>query len=110
MRENNKKKPNKMESSSQKLTPPEKAHIEELLKSAMTEYATKQVKIIKDKQELAHKVSGIVSEFLGPFILMGYDTKGEPFNIIHAQSQLDIDAITTAVNKFIMGVTGHENL
>lgn len=109
MRENNKKKPNKMESSSQKLTPPEKAHIEELLKSAMTEYASKQVKIIKDKQELAQKISGIVSEFLGPFIIMGYDTKGETFNIIHAQSQMDLDAITTAVNKFILGITGSDH-
>lgn len=99
-----------MENSSQKLTPPEKAHIEELLKSAMSEYASKQVKVIKDKQELAHKISGIVSEFLGPFIIMGYDTKGEPFNIIHAHSQMDLDAITTAVNKFILGVTGNEHV
>lgn len=110
MRENNKKKPHNMESSSQKLTPPEKAHIEELLKSAMTEYATRQVKVIKDKQELAEKISGIVSEFLGPYILLGYDTKGETFNIIHAHSQLDVDAITTALNKFLMGASGYENL
>lgn len=108
MRENNKKKPTDMQSAAQKLTPPEKAHIEELLKSAMTEYASKQVKVIKDKQELAQKISGIVSEFLGPFILMGYDTKGETFNIIHAHSQMDLDAITTAVNKFIMGVSGSD--
>ena len=108
MRENNKKKPVKMQSAAQKLTPPEKAHIEELLKSAMTEYASKQVKVIKDKQELAQKISGIVSEFLGPFILMGYDTKGETFNIIHAHSQMDLDAITTAVNKFLMGISGSE--
>jgi hypothetical protein len=109
MKENNKKK-SSMDKPSQKLTPPEKAHIEELLKSAMSDYASKQVKIIKDKKELAHKLSGIISEFLGPFILMGYDTKGEPFNIIHAQSQMDIDAITTAINKFILGVSGQENL
>jgi hypothetical protein len=109
MRENNKKKID-MDKASQKLTPPEKAHIEELLKNAMTEYASKQVKVIKDKQELAHKLSGIISEFLGPFILMGYDTKGEPFNIIHAHSQMDIDAITTAINKFILGISGQENL
>ena len=106
---NNKKKVD-MDKTSQKLTPPEKAHIEELLRSAMSEYASRQVKVIKDKQELAHKLSGIISEYLGPFILMGYDTKGEPFNIIHAHSQLDADAITTALNKFILGISGNENL
>lgn len=106
MREN--KKPNKMNDTSQKLSPPEKAHIEELLKGAMSEYASRQVKIIKDKQELASKLTGLITEYLGPFILMGYDLKGEPFNIIQANSQMDLDAITTAVNKFILGVPGHE--
>jgi hypothetical protein len=90
-----------------KLSPPEKAHIEELLKTAMQEYAVKQHKHIKDREELAQKISGIVSEYLGPFMIIGYDTKGQTFNIIHAMSQLDLDAITTAVNKFIFNI--HNN-
>jgi hypothetical protein len=91
-----------------KLSPPEKAHIEELLKHAMRDYALKQSKVIKDKEELAKKLSGIISEFLGPFMLIGYDTLGEPFNIIHAHSQLDLDAITTALNKFLFNIHNNE--
>lgn len=87
-----------------KLSPPEKAHIEELLKSAMQDYAIKQHKHIKDREELAQKLSSYVSEFLGPFMIIGYDTKGQPFNIIHAHSQLDLDAITTSINKFIFNI------
>ena len=104
MQDKNKKNKSKME----KLSPPEKAHIEELLKSAMQEYAIKQHKHIKDREELAQNLSSIISEYLGPFMLIGYDTKGQPFNIIHAHSQLDIDAITTAINKFIFNMHNNE--
>ena len=99
-RDNNKKKMDK-------LSPPEKAHIEELLKSAMQDYAVRQHKHVKDREELASKLTGIITEYLGPFMLIGYDTKGNPFNILHAHSQLDLDAITTAINKFIFNI--HQN-
>lgn len=92
-----------------KLSPPEKAHIEELLKSAMLEYSTRQRKHIKDREELFNRISSIISEFLGPYMLIGYDIKGEPFNIIHASSQMDMDAITTAMNKFILGSITNSN-
>jgi len=97
-------KKNKMD----KLSPPEKAHIEELLKNAMQDYAVEQHKQVKDREELAGKLSSIISEYLGPFMLIGYDTKGRPFNIIHAHSQLDLDAITTAINKIIFNTHNNE--
>ena len=90
-----------MNKQAKKLTPPEKAHIEDLLKNALQEYAVRHTKQVKDRQHTADRLSSIISEYLGPFILMGYDAKGEPFNIMHAQTQMDIDAITTAINKFI---------
>jgi hypothetical protein len=92
----------------EKLSPPEKVYIEELLKSAMHDYAVRHTKVIKDKEETAQKLSGIISEYLGPFMLIGYDSKGEPFNIIHAQSQLDVDAITAAINKLIFNINSNE--
>ena len=98
---NPKKKRNNMNDSSSRLSLPEKAHIEELLKSALQEYAHNQTKNIKDRENTAQKITAIITEYLGPFILLGYDSKGEPFNIIHATSQLDADAISAAVNKFI---------
>lgn len=101
------KEPNNKNRKMDKLSPPEKAQIEELLKTAMQDYAVRQHKFIKDKEELAKKLSGIITEYLGPFMLIGYDTKGEPFNIIQASSQLDLDAITTAINKFIFNI--HHN-
>jgi hypothetical protein len=90
-----------MKGSSKKLSQPEKAHIEELLKSAMQDYAQKQVKNIKDKEDMAERLVSMISEYLGAFLLIGYDSKGAPFNIFHATSQLDADAITTALNKMI---------
>lgn len=97
------KDPNKKKSQqmANKLTPPEKAHIEELLKSALQDYAVKQTKVIKDRHATADRLVSIITEYIGPFILIGYDMQGEPFNIINAQSQMDADAIATAINKFI---------
>jgi len=91
-----------------KLTPPERAHIEELLKSALNDYATRQKKIIKDKEAVAEKLVAMITEYIGPFILIGYDTQGEPFNIINATSQMDADAIATAVNKFIFNCLNNQ--
>jgi hypothetical protein len=84
-----------------KLSPPEKAHIEEVIESAMRDYISSQTKFIKNREELVNRVTGIVSEYLSPFILIGYDTKGQPINIVQASSQLDADALSTAVNKLI---------
>lgn len=100
---------NRKKTKMDKLSPPEKAHIEELLKSAMQEYSTRQSKYIKDREELFNRITGILSEFLGPYMIIGYDTKGEPFNIMHASSQLDFDAITTAINKLIIGSLSQNN-
>jgi hypothetical protein len=97
-----KKKKNKTDSTVKKLSQPERAHIEELLKSALKDYAVKQTKVIKDKEQTAEKLISVITEYIGPFILIGYDLQGEPFNIINASSQLDADAIATAINKFIM--------
>ena len=101
MNEDQPKKRQSKTSGINKLSPPERAHIEELLKSALSDYAIKQNKIIKDKQAVAEKLVSIITEYIGPFLLIGYDTTGEPFNIINCTTQLDADAIGTAVNKFI---------
>jgi uncharacterized protein YgfB (UPF0149 family) len=90
-----------MRGSSKKLSQSEKVHIEEIIKSAMHDYAQKQVKNIKDKEDMAERLISIIGEYMGAFLLIGYDSNGAPFNIFHATSQLDADAITTALNKMI---------
>lgn len=99
-----KDKNNKDKSNMDKLSQPEKAHIEELLKNAMQDYAVRQHKQIKDREALAETITSIVSEYLDTFMIIGYDTKGQPFNLINARSQMDLDAITTAINKFIFNI------
>jgi len=101
MNDDSEKKKHQKVNSASKLTPPEKAHIEELLKSALNDYATRQKRIIKDKEVVAENLVAIITEYIGPFLLIGYDMQGEPFNIMNATSQMDADAIATAVNKFI---------
>ena len=47
-------------------------------------------------------LAALVSEYLSPFIILGYDIKGNPANIIHAKNQMDADALSAAVNRFIL--------
>jgi len=103
-------KPRKQQKSKmdKKLNSPERAQIEELLESAMREYVFKQATFIKSREDLVNRLSGYISEYLGPFMLIGYDVKGQPVNIIQASSQLEADAISTAINKFIFNNNSFE--
>jgi hypothetical protein len=41
---------------------------------------------------------------MSAFLIIGYDMKGQPTNIIQASNQMDADALTAAVNKFLFGM------
>lgn len=108
MKRDQKNKHSNMSSSSpKKLTQTEKSHIEELLKSTLQEYAIRQTKTIKDKEDIAQKLTAIIGEYIGAFMLIGYDAKGDPFNMLHAPTQLDIDAINTSLNKLVFNMGGN---
>lgn len=82
----------------------EKAAVEELLRNAFTEYSTKFEAKKIERVETVQKISGFVSEFLSAFMIIGYDMKGRPINVIHAGNQMDADALTAALNKFLFNL------
>lgn len=97
----------KKKGQSTEITKAEKAAIEELFRNAVSEYSLKfQTKQI-ERTELVNKITSFISEFLSAFIIIGYDMKGAPINVIHGGSQMDIDALTAALNKFIFNI--HNN-
>lgn len=99
--------PKKRKSSSIEITKSEKAMIEELFRNAINDYSTKfQAKQI-ERHDLVNKISSFISEFLSAFMIIGYDMKGAPVNIVHGGSQMDMDALNSALNKFIFNI--HNN-
>jgi hypothetical protein len=87
-----------------KITKVEKVMIEDLLKSAFQEYSDKFNLAKTEKIDLVQRITSFIAEYLSAFLIIGYDMKGHPTNIIHANNQMDADALTAAVNKFLLGI------
>lgn len=82
----------------------EKDMIEELLRSAVHDFAEKFELKYLEKAELLERIPAFLSEYMSAFLIIGYDMKGNPLNIIHAQNQKDNDALIAALNKFLFHI------
>jgi SpoVK/Ycf46/Vps4 family AAA+-type ATPase len=72
------------------------AQIKKLLKEALMDNLSETRK--QSNMEIDAMVS-TMEEFLRSFILIGYNIKNEPVTITHAKSQLDADALYTALAR-----------
>jgi len=68
------------------------------LESQIVEYQSKRRESLKTLDDLA----SIIEEFTDSFILLGYDFKGNPVNLISAQTQQQADSLGTLVHKFLV--------
>jgi hypothetical protein len=91
------------------VTKREKAAIEELLRNAFQEYSVKFESKKLERAETAERLVSFISEFLSAFMIVGYDMKGRPMNIIHAVNQMDADALGTALNKLLFNLNSSDD-
>ncbi len=54
------------------------------------------------KEDCAKAVAATLQEFMQAFILIGYDFHGTPIKIIHAHNGQEADALSCAMQKFMM--------
>lgn len=80
----------------------DKQNIESLLKSVMQDYLHYQSNLKGEKAKNINTLASVISEYLSAFIIIGYDVNRNPVNLIHAKNQMDADALSAAVNKFIL--------
>lgn len=80
----------------------DKKQIEGLIKGAMRDYLVYQSDMKVENTRNIETLVGMISEYLSAFIIIGYDVKRQPVNLIHAKNQMDADALSAAVNKFIL--------
>lgn len=90
---------------SSKIQKIDKKNIEDLLRSVMQDHLAQQSSVKIEKTKNLHNLVNLVSEYLSPFIVLGYDIAGQPVNIIHAKNQMDADALSAAINRLIFNVT-----
>ena len=67
--------------------------IRDLLLHAQIEFSKVKTNIIKDKQSEFAALEGQIKEFMGPFMLIGYDLSNNPIEMVSAASTSEHDAL-----------------
>jgi len=85
-----------------KITSYDKKVIEDMLKSSLQEFLVRKSGSNMEKIKDVNNLISLITEYLSAFIIIGYDVSGQPVNIVHATNQMDADALSAAINKFII--------
>lgn len=88
----------------------EKSIIQELLQSAFNDYAVKYESKRLERADIVDKIIPYLSEYLSAFMIIGYDMHGQPINIIQATNQMDADALSSALNKFLFNIHNNNDI
>ena len=76
-------------------------NVNDLIRDALSNYLLhNNVKVYKE--DCAKATAATLQEFLQAFILIGYDFQGTPIKIIHAHNGQEADALSCALQKFMM--------
>lgn len=81
-------------SSSNPLTQNEQAALNDMLQLAKLEYMKSlKNKIVKEKHREIDSLDQQIKEFLGPYMLIGYDLNNQPVEIVSAENPAHYDAL-----------------
>jgi len=67
--------------------------IKDLILHAQVEFAKIKNNIVKDKQNEIAALESQIKEFMGPFLLIGYDINNNPVEMVSANSTAEHDAL-----------------
>ena len=82
----------------------EKRYSEEEIKELLREALQIQLSSTNKRKKInsiESAISSTLGEFLDSYIIIGYDTKGDPFIMKHALTQLQGNALQTLAIKFL---------
>jgi hypothetical protein len=71
----------------------EQKKIRDLLLHAQIEFSKVKLNIVKDKQNEFAALEDQIKEFMGPFMLIGYDLNNNPIEMVSANSASEHDAL-----------------
>tara|TARA_R110000824_G_scaffold245720_5_gene434840 strand:+ start:1022 stop:1453 length:432 start_codon:yes stop_codon:yes gene_type:complete len=76
----------------------EEADLQEGIHKHLMEYASKK----KLDRKTVDDLTQVLEEYLSTFLILGYNFKGEPVQIVSVDSQQNADALGTAIHRFLM--------
>lgn len=74
----------------------------ELIRAALESHLVEHAKRKHDQKRNMEQLVSIIEEYLGSFILLGYNYDGEPVTLVSASTQQQSDSLSTLLQKFIM--------
>ena len=87
----------------------DKKQIDDVIRSALQDYMVQHSNAKVENSKNMHNLATLVSEYLGAFMILGYDMNGAPVSCIHAKNQMDADALSAAINRFIVSAADRHN-
>jgi len=79
----------------------QKGQVEDLIRSVMNDYMMHHALSKSEKTKNIQNLANLISEYLSAFVVIGYDMNGAPVSFIHAKNQMDADALSAAINRFL---------
>lgn len=86
------------------LTEIEQRKIQEMISLAQLEFSKIKTSIVKGKKKEIDTLETVVKEFMGPFMLMGYDLNDNPIEMVSANSPAEYDALLERLRRVVVKI------
>jgi len=87
-----------------KLTLEEQKKIQEAIRHAQLEFAKIKTSVVKEKRREIETLDSTLKEFIGPFMLIGYDLNNNPIEMVSASSAAEHDALLERLRRVMFKI------
>lgn len=87
-----------------KLTSEEQKKIQEAIGLAQLEFAKIKTSVVKEKRREIETLDSTLKEFIGPFMLIGYDLNNNPIEMVSASSAAEHDALLERLRRVMFKI------
>ena len=87
-----------------KLTSEEQKKIQEAIRLAQLEFAKIKTRVVKEKRREIETLDSTLKEFIGPFMLIGYDLNNNPIEMVSASSAAEHDALLERLRRVMFKI------
>lgn len=95
---------NKLHLDKFELTAEEEKKIQEAINLAQLEYAKIKTGVVKEKRREIETLDSTLKEFIGPFMLIGYDLHNNPIEMVSASSAAEHDALLERLRRVMFKI------
>jgi hypothetical protein len=82
----------------------EQKKIQDMLNIVQFEYQKIKTNVIKEKKAEIETLELLIKEFLGPYILIGYDLNSNPIEMVSAASTAEHDALLERLRRVVFKI------